>query len=74
MPRTMEMFEKPRKKRERLMHVCDANSEEPGEQHIRYCCQRCGYESGWETAASVTEAKRGKPCPNCNATKPKEQP
>lgn len=68
MARTLEMFEKPRKQREWLMHVCDAASEGEGEQLVQYRCYRCGHESEWETAASVTAAKRGIPCPKCNMT------
>ena len=68
MARTLEMFDKPRKRREWLMHVCDAASEGEGEQLVQYRCYRCGHESDWETAASVTAAKRGVPCPKCNLT------
>lgn len=60
------MFEKPRKPREWLMHVCDAGGTGEGEQLVQYRCNRCGHESGWETAASVTVANRGIPCPACN--------
>lgn len=66
MARTLEMFEKPRKPREWLMHVCDAGSEVEGEQWVMYRCNRCGHESDWTTASSVTAAKRGVPCPKCN--------
>ena len=60
----------PRSKRIVRMHVIDAGygcgSAEPGEQHVRYKCGTCGAESDWETAASISEARRGKPCHNCN--------
>ncbi len=32
-------------------------------------CKRCGWDSGWlELCLSVTAAKRGMPCPECNST------
>lgn len=74
MARTLEMFEKPRKKREWLMHVTDcANGNcgplEDGEQIVSMLCARCGYESEWISMPSVTVAKRGLPCPKCNQPK-----
>lgn len=66
MARTLEMFEKPRKPHQWLMHVCDADSPGEGEQHVQYRCNKCGHESEWQTAVSVTAAKRGIPCPKCN--------
>ena len=61
-----ELLEKPpRRMRGQLMHVCDA-----GEcfEDIICCfrCRKCQYESRWLKVASVTEAKRGLPCPRCN--------
>ena len=71
MVRTLDMFDKPRKKREWLMHVVDcANGNcgelEDGEQVVAMKCARCGHESGWISLPSVTAAKRGLPCPKCN--------
>lgn len=68
---TVDLFgQKPRKPRQWLMHVIDAGNDccvsEPGEQLVRYGCQRCGHETDWVTARNVTEAKRGIPCPKCN--------
>jgi hypothetical protein len=74
MPRTLDMFAElkpPRKPPSKLMHVCDANGccEEDGTgAMVRMRCKRCGYESQWLYLGSVTEAKRGKPCPDCNKT------
>lgn len=74
MPRTPDMFAElkpPRKAPEKLMHVCDAAGccEEDGTgAMVRMECKRCGHETGWLYLATVTEAKRGKPCPVCNAT------
>lgn len=66
MARTLEMFDKPRKPRQWLMHVSDAGGDGPDDVHVRYECQRCGHETGWMMARTVTEAKRGIPCPTCN--------
>jgi len=55
----------PRQMRGRLMHVCDAG---PGEGRgcvVMMRCQRCGHQSGWLLFDTVTEAKRGLPCPKC---------
>lgn len=75
MPRTLDMFAElkpPRKTPSKLMHVCDAGGccEEDGNgAMVCMSCKRCGYESEWLYLASVTEAKRGKPCPVCNKPK-----
>lgn len=71
MGRTLEMFDKPRRPRQWLMHVFDAGDgpcccdETP--ISVRYECQRCGHQTEWTGARTVTEAKRGVPCPECNA-------
>lgn len=51
----------PRPPRKKLMHVCDA-----GEGAVRYICHRCGLKTDWMVERTVTEAKRGIPCPACN--------
>lgn len=71
MARTLEMFDKPRKPREWLMHVVDcANGNcghtEGNEQIVYMKCYRCGHETGWISMPNVTAAKRGLPCPKCN--------
>lgn len=52
------------------MHVIDAGigcgDAEPGEQFVRYACAKCGAETDWESARSISEAKKGVPCHNCN--------
>ena len=73
MTRTVEMFDKPRKKREFLMHVIDCGNSncdglEQGEQLVALMCKKCSHESGWVTLPNVTIAKRGIPCPVCNLT------
>lgn len=67
MGKTIDLFEKPKKKRQWLMHVCDACSDGPGVQTVKYACARCGHETDWTKADSVTAAKRGIPCPSCNS-------
>jgi DNA-directed RNA polymerase subunit RPC12/RpoP len=71
MARTMEMFDKPRKPREWLMHVSDCMNGNGGpveghEQVVVMKCYRCGHETGWISMPNVTAAKRGLPCPKCN--------
>ena len=72
MARTLEMFEKPRKPRQWLMHVSDSGNagcceEEDGSDLIaRFACARCKHETDWMHISTVTEAKRGIPCPVCN--------
>lgn len=61
----MQLFSKeqaPRRKPNALMHVNDA-----GSGFIELKCSTCGYETGWiEETLTVTEYKRGLPCPVCN--------
>jgi DNA-directed RNA polymerase subunit RPC12/RpoP len=51
----------PRAPRILRMHVIDA-----GEGVAKFRCARCGYSSGWVSVRTVTEGKRGIPCPRCN--------
>lgn len=73
MPKTPDMFAEltpPRKAPKKLMHVSDASgccTDEGDGAMVRMQCKRCGHETGWLHLATVTEAKRGKPCPVCNA-------
>jgi len=54
----------PRKRPRKLMHVIDA-----GQDMIHMKCWHCGYDDGETTMrTTVTEAKRGYPCPECNRT------
>jgi hypothetical protein len=68
MARTAEMFDKQKRPRIRRMHVIDAGTIE-GEKAARFYCERCGTETGWYPCG-ITEAKRGLPCPECNADQP----
>ena len=48
------------------MHVVDA-----GHSMIKFRCARCGHETGWiPDTMTLTESKRGLPCPRCNAPAP----
>jgi DNA-directed RNA polymerase subunit RPC12/RpoP len=55
----------PRSPRRKLAHVIDAG---PGEVHnvVLLRCAQCGWESGWTAEYTLTESKRGIPCPRCN--------
>jgi len=57
----------PRKKREWLMHVYDAGDGTDGyEMACCFECDQCGHKEEWVNVRTVTEAKRGIPCPKCN--------
>lgn len=63
---TVDMFDrvKPRRKRRVMMHVVDG-----GVDMIQFECFKCGYNSGWiPNDKSLTENKRGIPCPKCNCS------
>lgn len=67
MSRTLELFEKPpRRKRRVMMHVSDAGEQDGRGCIVRYKCSRCPYETDWVEERTVTEARAGKPCPRCN--------
>lgn len=62
---------KPRRARRQLMHVSDAGdscSGDDGEGVViaQFACKRCGHETDWIQVDTVTEARRGIPCPFCN--------
>ncbi len=63
-------WEKPPRQKPRVMaHVADA-----GVDSICFECPQCGWESGWiDYDFSLTEAKRGIPCENCNKESNHEQ-
>ena len=55
--------EAPRAKPIKRMHVADA-----GIGCIQFICQHCGHNTGWvKDEWTVTENRRGHPCPICNA-------
>lgn len=54
MPRTRQ--------RRIMMHVVDAGD------GIQFRCNTCGHDTGWIVdEKTVTENRRGMPCPKCNA-------
>lgn len=59
----------PRRQRRKLMHVADAG-EGPAGPVIRFAC-RCGFETDWlDDEWSLTQNRRGHPCPKCNPADP----
>ena len=55
---------KPQRQKPRvLMHVSDA-----GCGFTQFTCNKCGHETDWLIFDSVSEAKRGMPCPKCNVS------
>jgi DNA-directed RNA polymerase subunit RPC12/RpoP len=54
--------------RVRRMHMVDAGpNQDVGPTHVaKYRCARCGTESEWQTANTISEIRRGIPCPKCN--------
>ena len=59
----------PRRKRRVMMHVMDAGNG-PSCMVIEFECKKCGHNTGWiKDEKSVSENKRGMPCPKCNQTK-----
>jgi hypothetical protein len=58
----------PRAKPRVLMHVSDAGGTGPPDDNwCRMQCVRCNAETDWINFETVTEAKRGIPCPACNS-------
>jgi rubrerythrin len=59
----LELLERPpRRKPRKLMHVFDYGS---GMAHFK--CEHCGYDDDWTPAAqTVSEDRRGRPCPVCS--------
>lgn len=67
---TADMFSengrKPHRKRRVLMRSYDFGT---NGDVVAYKCNRCGYDSGWihyEESLTLTEIKKGLPCPKCN--------
>jgi predicted RNA-binding Zn-ribbon protein involved in translation (DUF1610 family) len=62
--------ELPRTPRKVLMHVIDAGNGcgmmERGQHIVEFQCPTCGHNDGWHTVNSVSEGRRGIPCPKCN--------
>jgi hypothetical protein len=65
MTRQGELLLKPKRKmRGQLMHVSDAGDADG--LICKFRCKKCGFQSEWLKMPTVTEAKRGIPCPKCN--------
>lgn len=62
----------PRRKPIKRAHVIDASGED-SPTIVRVRCDRCGWESGWIKFPTVTEAKKGAACPNCNEEEAKRR-
>lgn len=59
----------PRKPRVKRMHVADAGNGDTADAPMvaHFNCARCRHYAGWLKVESVTKARRGIPCPKCNA-------
>jgi hypothetical protein len=67
-------YPKNRKPPRVIMHICDITVIN-GEDFITFECRRCDAFTKKFPLRTITEVKRGKPCPNCNVKKPaKEDP
>lgn len=65
---TLDMFPEkklPRRSPRVMMQYRDGGVGNEGEI-VQYECPKCSTRSGWEDAGSITEVKRGIPCPECN--------
>lgn len=61
--RQAKLFDMPPAPRMFRAHVFDA-----GDKVMFFRCQRCGWDSGWiDWDNGVSAAKKGIPCPRCNA-------
>lgn len=49
-----------------LMHVADAGDGEHGGPVCLMACRACGARTGWLRFDSISQAKRGMPCAQCN--------
>jgi len=72
MSRTPDLFPglKPARAKPRVMmsgtdhSFCDEEPDSPYMGEMK--CKKCGHEAGWMYFKSITECKRGAPCPICN--------
>jgi hypothetical protein len=67
---TLDMFSdsgvKPRRTKRIMMHVVEAGQSNSGKV-IQFECSKCFHNTDWIVDdRSVSENKRGKPCPQCN--------
>lgn len=71
-PRLFDDDPKSRARPRIIMRVVDAGdsgcSVSDGGSHIVvFQCGKCGHRTDWTLVKTVTEGKRGKPCPKCNS-------
>ena len=58
----------PRRAPMKRMYVADAGNYISGGKGIKFKCNHCGHNTGWiKDNRSITENKRGLPCPKCNS-------
>lgn len=60
--------QKQRRQPRRMMHVVDAGGDcsGSGSHSVVFECAKCGHKTDWQKVESVTEGRRGIPCPICN--------
>lgn len=68
-----ELFEIPQRAHRKvarvLMHVIDAGDSGCDDGHAGialFRCGKCSHQTDWTGFRTITEAKRGIPCPKCN--------
>lgn len=77
----LELIPKPKKPRSKPIkraHIVDAGPNEGASAreypHLgEFECKRCGWNSGWMQGQTITEMKRGIPCPDCNPATARQQ-
>lgn len=50
----------------RAAFIKRAHAEDASESEVKFTCKRCGWNSGWTEYRTVSEARKGIPCPHCN--------
>lgn len=66
MARQAELLPKQRNPRRVIAHMIDAGNYPDGRKAVQFACRRCAWVQ-WMPVKTDTEARRGHPCPNCNA-------
>lgn len=64
-PQLFDAEQAPRRKPRVMMHVVDAG-EGFDRPLVELQCRRCGHNTGWVPMRTVSEDRRGRPCPKCN--------
>ena len=64
------LFDPPPRRRPRvIMHVIDAGHADgigAGKHLVHFQCGKCGHDGGWWVVGSVSEGRKGAPCPVCS--------